>query len=123
MPAAVCARKPRGVAHFEAASLPLVSITAVKAFRSCGLVERRRGGGDDADGSGPRVFVTGGAGGVGTAAIQLAKLLFGASHVATTASPGAKTELCRRLGADRVVNYREERKKACQAKKRKQVVE
>ena len=54
---------------------------------------------------GPRVLVTGGAGGVGSIAIQLAKLMFGASEVVATASPSA-TELCASLGADRVVDYR-----------------
>lgn len=50
--------------------------------------------------------MTGGAGGMGTIAIQLAKVLCGASFVATTASPGRKTELCRSLGADVVVRLR-----------------
>lgn len=58
---------------------------------------------------GPRVLILGGAGGVGTTAIQLAKSLFHASFVATTASAGPKAELCQSLGADRVVNYREEK--------------
>lgn len=44
----------------------------------------------------------------GSCAIQLAKHLYKASFVATTASPGKKTELCKELGADHVVNYREE---------------
>ena len=57
----------------------------------------------------PRVLITGGAGGVGTIAIQLAKALFNASYVATTASAGKKTDLCTSLGANRVVNYREEK--------------
>jgi NADPH:quinone reductase-like Zn-dependent oxidoreductase len=58
---------------------------------------------------GPRVLVLGGAGGVGVVAIQLAKRVYGASFVATTASPGQKTELCQSLGADLVVNYRDEK--------------
>ena len=49
-----------------------------------------------------RVFITGGAGGVGTFAIQIAKH-FGAT-VATTASPRGET-LVRRLGADEVIDY------------------
>lgn len=52
------------------------------------------------------MLITGGAGGVGTHAIQIARGLFGASYVATTASPGVKTELVRGLGADKVVDYR-----------------
>lgn len=99
----ICARRPAGLTHCECASIPLVAITAVKMFRACGLQEQ------SPSSSGPRVFITGGAGGVGTIAIQLALKMFGASFVASTASPGAKTELCQSLGASRVVNYRDER--------------
>ena len=51
---------------------------------------------------GDRVLITGGAGGVGTLAIQLAKNVFKAGFVATTASAGEKEELCKSLGADEV---------------------
>ena len=54
-------------------------------------------------------MVTGGAGGMGSIAIQLARAMFGASFVATTASPGAKTDLCIKLGADVVVDYRSDK--------------
>ena len=87
--ASVCALKPPAVPHIAAAAVPLVGITAVKAFKSCGLC---------AD-SGARVLVLGGAGGVGSVAIQLAKSMFGAAFVATTASAGVKADACRRLGA------------------------
>jgi len=99
---AICAKRPLSVPHGDCASVPLVGITAVKMLRSCGLVEQ------PPSPTGPRVFITGGAGGMGTIAIQIALKMFGASFVATTASPGSKTELCQRLGAARVVNYRDE---------------
>merc|ERR1719316_1758743 len=99
----ICARRPPSVPHTGCASTPLVAITAVKMLRACGCKEQPAPGE-----SGPRVFITGGAGGVGSIAIQLALKMFGASFVATTASPGAKTDLCTRLGANRVVNYRNE---------------
>ena len=95
----VCAKKPQNIPHKECASIPLVGITAIKMFRACNAENRKS----------PRVLITGGAGGVGTIAIQLAKALFNASYVATTASAGKKTDLCASLGADRVVNYREEK--------------
>lgn len=98
----ICARKPAGVSHAQAAGVPLVGITAVGMLRKCGLKD------GDPDGRAPRVLVLGGAGGVGACAIQLAKGLFGASFVATTASAGPKTEFVTSLGADRVVNYRED---------------
>eukprot|EP00516_Mucochytrium_quahogii_P009049 CAMPEP_0203766358 /NCGR_PEP_ID=MMETSP0099_2-20121227/369_1 /ASSEMBLY_ACC=CAM_ASM_000209 /TAXON_ID=96639 /ORGANISM=" , Strain NY0313808BC1" /LENGTH=368 /DNA_ID=CAMNT_0050662691 /DNA_START=129 /DNA_END=1235 /DNA_ORIENTATION=+ len=96
----ICVRKPESVSHEDAASVPLTGITAMMAFRKCGLKEFQKE-------KQPRVLVLGGAGGVGSIAIQLAKSLYNASFVATTASPGKKTEFVKSLGADLVVNYRE----------------
>jgi len=106
LPGAVCeyslvdvntvAKKPAGVSFTDAASFPLAGETALQALRLGGV------------GPGSKVFVSGGAGGVGTLAIQMAKIL-GAETVATTASPGEKTDLCKSLGADIVVNYRDEK--------------
>lgn len=90
------AKKPESISFTDAASFPLAGETALQALRR-GEV-----------GPGSKVFVSGGAGGVGSLAIQIAKCL-GAETVATTASPGEKTDLCRSLGADVVVNYREEK--------------
>jgi len=89
------AKKPNGVSFTDAASIGLAGETALQALRKVAVEE------------GSKVFISGGAGGVGTLGIQIAKLL-GASTVATTASPGDKTELCKSLGADVVVNYREQ---------------
>ena len=52
------------------------------------------------------LLVHGGAGGIGTFAIQLAKAL--GARVFTTAGTAEKQELCLSLGADRAINYREE---------------
>eukprot|EP00927_Polykrikos_kofoidii_P074090 TRINITY_DN70050_c0_g1_i1.p1 TRINITY_DN70050_c0_g1~~TRINITY_DN70050_c0_g1_i1.p1 ORF type:complete len:428 (-),score=74.38 TRINITY_DN70050_c0_g1_i1:201-1334(-) len=87
-------RKPDNISFEEAASIPLAGMTAFQAFKKMGLKE------------GDNVFITGGAGGVGTLAIQLAKHVFKAKLVATTASAGPKTELCKSLGADIVVDYK-----------------
>ncbi|RYO36314.1 hypothetical protein AA0111_g3169 [Alternaria arborescens] len=54
--------------------------------------------------AGDRVFINGGSGGTGTFAIQIAKAL--GCHVTTTCS-GANTQLCKDLGADELIDYRE----------------
>jgi NADPH:quinone reductase-like Zn-dependent oxidoreductase len=86
---------PASLDFQTAAALPLAGLTALQALRD--ELHLR---------SGARIFIPGGAGGVGTFAIQLAKL-FGA-HVATTASPRGEA-LVRRLGADMVIDYTRER--------------
>ena len=88
------AAAPATLSMVEAASLPLVALTAWQA-----LVER-------ADvRPGQRVLVHAGSGGVGTIAIQLAKHL--GAEVTTTAS-ARNAELLHSLGADRVVDHRTE---------------
>ena len=88
------AAKPEQVSMAEAASLPLVALTAWQA-----LVERA-----DVQ-PGQRVLIHAGSGGVGTVAIQLAKHL--GAFVATTSS-AANAAWLRELGADLVVDYRTE---------------
>eukprot|EP00536_Pseudo-nitzschia_multiseries_P011143 jgi/Psemu1/205038/e_gw1.364.36.1 len=89
-------KKPPSIGFSEAAAVPLTGLTALQALRKGGVTE------------GSKVFVPGGAGGVGTMAIQIAKTVLKAGSVCTTASPGIGTELCLRLGADRVLDYRTE---------------
>ena len=86
------ALKPTTLTMEEAASLPLVGLTAWQA-----LVERA------ALKKGQSVFIQAGSGGVGTFAIQLARQR--GARVATTTS-AANTELVRRLGADIVIDYK-----------------
>jgi len=86
------ALKPKNLTMEEAASIPLVGLTAWQV-----LVERA------ALASGQKVLIHAGSGGVGTFAIQLAKHLGAA--VATTTST-ANVELVKRLGADVVVDYK-----------------
>lgn len=84
--------KPATISHVEAASLPLVSITAWESlFTTANLT------------AGQRVLIHAGAGGVGSIAIQLAKAK--GAHVTATASAG-KADLVRSLGADQVIDYR-----------------
>lgn len=86
--------KPNNITMEEAASIPLVGLTAWQA-----LVERARLK------KGQKVFIQAGSGGVGTFAIQLAKHL--GATVATTASAG-NTGLVKSLGADVVVDYKKD---------------
>ncbi len=86
------AKKPESCSHVEAASLPLVGLTAWQAMREIGNLQR-----------GQRVLIHAGSGGVGTFAIQLGRHL-GAEVVTTV---GARNvDLVRKLGADVVIDYR-----------------
>ncbi|MFL4472651.1 NADP-dependent oxidoreductase [Paeniglutamicibacter sp. MACA_103] len=88
------ALKPVSIGMEEAASLPLVALTAWQALVERGNVQ-----------PGQKVLIHAGAGGVGSIAIQLAKHLGAA--VATTAS-AANAGFVRELGADTVIDYRNE---------------
>jgi alcohol dehydrogenase len=89
------ARMPPSLDFLQAAAVPIAGLTALQALRDELPVAR-----------GQRIFISGGAGGVGTFAIQLAKWL--GAGVATTVSPRG-VDLARRLGADVVVDYTRER--------------
>ena len=86
------ALKPGNITMEEAASIPLVGLTAWQA-----LVERAKLK------KGQKVFIQAGSGGVGTFAIQLAKHL--GATVATTTSAG-NAALVKSLGADVVIDYK-----------------
>ncbi len=89
------ARMPETLDFPTAAGVPLAGLTALQCLRD--ELHARPG---------MRLLITGGAGGVGTFAIQLAKWL--GAEVTTTASPRGEA-LVKRLGADRVVDYTHER--------------
>jgi alcohol dehydrogenase len=86
--------KPKALTMEEAASIPLVGLTAWQA-----LIERANLK------QGQKVLIHAGSGGVGTFAIQLAKHL-GATVAATTST--ANVDLVRSLGADIVIDYKKE---------------
>ena len=94
LPAADLGRKPSNLSHQEAASLPLVALTAWQALVDRANVQ-----------PGERVLVQAGSGGVGSVAIQIAKHL--GAWVAATCS-GRNVELVASLGADRVIDYTQE---------------
>jgi NADPH:quinone reductase-like Zn-dependent oxidoreductase len=86
------ALKPKNLSMEEAASIPLVGLTAWQALVEVARLRR-----------GQRVFIQAGSGGVGTFAIQLAKHL-GATVATTTSAKNA--ELVKSLGADVVIDYK-----------------
>ncbi|XP_022750576.1 2-methylene-furan-3-one reductase-like [Durio zibethinus] len=86
------ALKPKNLSFVEAAAVPVVIGTAYEGLQKTGLS------------AGQSILVLGGAGGVGTMVIQLAKHVFGASKVAATSS-SSKLELLRSLGADLAIDY------------------
>jgi alcohol dehydrogenase len=85
------AKKPKNLSHVEAASIPLVGLTARQALVDKGGMSK-----------GAKVLVHAGAGGVGTFAIQYAKAV--GAIVATTCS-AANVPLVKSLGADIAIDY------------------
>ncbi len=98
------APKPAALSHVEAASLPLVGLTAWQCLLP--RIARDEQQSESQRSERLRVFIQAGSGGVGTFAIQLAK--HHGAWVATTCSP-RNHDLVRRLGADRVIDYRTQR--------------
>ncbi|MDF2832624.1 NADP-dependent oxidoreductase [Chryseobacterium indoltheticum] len=86
------ALKPKNLSMEEAASIPLVGLTAWQALIEQSNVQK-----------GQKVFIQAGSGGVGTFAIQLAKYL--GATVATTASEKS-FEVLKNLGADVLIDYK-----------------
>jgi NADPH:quinone reductase len=93
--AQLLAHKPKNLTMEEAAALPLVSITAWEALFTRGKLK-----------SGQKILIHAATGGVGHVAIQLAK--WAGAEVYTTCSSKEKLEIAKQLGADFVINYREE---------------
>ncbi len=91
-PAARCIPLPEGFPFVDAAAFIMIYATSWHA-----LVDRARLQ------PGETVLVLGAAGGVGTAAIQIAKAA--GARVIAAASTDEKCELCRRIGADATINY------------------
>ncbi|MCL5772761.1 MAG: NADP-dependent oxidoreductase [Firmicutes bacterium] len=88
------AHKPGKISHVEAAALPLAGVSAWQA-----LVDHI------ALSSGKKILIHGGAGGIGTMAIQIARHL--AAYVAATAGAEDR-QYVKELGADEVIDYKKE---------------
>lgn len=95
VPAHLCLDKPAGLSFEEAAAVPLTFLTAWHMLCRRARIE-----------PGQTVLVHAAGSGVGVAAIQIARLF--SARVIATASSAAKLERARELGADHVINYREQ---------------
>jgi len=95
VPITSLARKPRKMSFEEAAGLPIAAETAYRALHEAGRIA-----------AGQTVLINGAAGGVGSAAVQIAKAA--GARVVGTASPN-NHEFLRSIGADDVIDYHRER--------------
>ena len=96
----IVGHKPKSLSHAETAALPLTTITAYEAFFDRLKIDR---GGADA---GETILIIGAGGGVGSIGIQLAKQA-GLVVIATASRP-VTSDWVKELGADHVVNHRED---------------
>lgn len=85
---------PEPLSFIQAAAIAEVFLTAYQAIFWLGKLNRHE-----------TLLIHAGAGGVGTAAIQIAKQIH--AHVVVTTSNDKKAGVCKNLGADHVINYRE----------------
>jgi len=89
--ASIIAEKPVSLSHIDAAALALTGLTAIRTLEDTLKLQR-----------GEKILIQGGAGGVASFAIQLAKHI--GAHVITTTS-AANLDYVHSLGADEVINY------------------
>ncbi len=95
VPVNLLGRKPKSLSYEEAAGIPIAAETAYRSLHETAKIAR-----------GQTVLIHGAAGGVGSAAVQIAKAA--GARVIGTASPG-NHEFLRSLGADEVIDYRSQR--------------
>lgn len=96
MPANRALKIPDNLSFEEAAAIPEVFLTAYQTLYWIGKLKRHE-----------TVLIHAGASGVGTAAIQLAKQVSDAKVIVTAGSK-EKLEFCKQLGADTLINYKEQ---------------
>jgi NADPH:quinone reductase-like Zn-dependent oxidoreductase len=88
---AVLVHKPANVSFEQAATVPVAALAALQALRDCGQIQ-----------SGQKVLINGAAGGVGSFAVQIAKVL-GAEVTAVCSTK--KLEMMSSIGIDHVIDY------------------
>lgn len=95
-PEAICLPVPKGFSMVEAAALPETFFTVWTNLMQRGAMKK-----------GESVLIHGGSSGIGTTAIQIAKL-FGAKDIFVTAGSKEKCQACEKLGATRAIDYKRE---------------
>lgn len=90
----IIARKPENLTPGEAAALPYGALMALNLLRKANLKEKEK------------LLIIGASGGIGSAAVQLAKNYFGAEVTGVCSSAG--TDYVKSLGADNVIDYTKE---------------
>jgi NADPH:quinone reductase-like Zn-dependent oxidoreductase len=93
-PENVLTLKPSNLSFEEAAAIPMAALTALQGLRDTGQIQ-----------AGQKVLINGASGGVGTYAVQIAKL-FGAEVTAVCST--RNLEMARLIGADHVIDYTRE---------------
>ena len=94
----IVGRKPASLGFAEAAGMPLTTITAWEILFDCFGLE-------EGEGAGEALLVIGGAGGVGSILIQLAKKLTSLSVIATASRSDTRAWV-EKMGAEHIVNHR-----------------